>query len=95
MYGENEVAKVRFTAKDVDELREKIRPGDILRYPMRFWDAAAKSGFVEVFEPVQVIGRYPHLVEAVAGDGRHCTVTYVEMLLEPKIMQKKNRKRGR
>lgn len=92
-----EMRKVEFTTDDVDKLRKSIKIGDILRYPMMFKDLRGKNMLVERFEPVQVIGRHPHLVEAVAGDGRHCTITYVEMLLEPQITQrmKKDRKRGR
>ena len=89
--------EVKFTTEDVDKLRKEIGIGDILRYPMMFKDLRGKNMFVERFEPVQVIGVHPYLVEAVAGDGRHCTITYVEMLLDPQITQrmKKNRKRGR
>ena len=96
MHGE-EMKHVEFTTDDVDKLRKEIKAGDILRYPMMFKALKGKNLFVARFEPAQVIGKYPHLVEAVAGDGRHCTITYVEMLLDPQITQKmkKNRKRGR
>ena len=71
--------------KDVEELRDRICVGDILRYPRIVKDS--NGDLVERWEKVIVTGKYPHLV-TVTGPGPKYpirTITYLDILTDARF----------
>lgn len=80
----------RLEKSDLDDIRKRISVGDILYYP-RMKKLAGE--LIQVVEPMEVIAKYKSLVqvESLGEGGKRTTITYAEMLMDPRILDKKVR----
>lgn len=79
------------TLEMVSSLRDSIRIGDTLNYPRMVRDRNAAGALAERWRRVRVTGIYPNLI-TVKGRGPvypQQTITYVEILTDPRIMSRK------
>lgn len=72
--------------KDVEELRDRICVGDILRCPRMVKDS--NGDLIEKWGKVAVTEKYPHLVTVIGPGSKYPvrTITYLDILTDKRYM---------
>ena len=76
-----------YSVEDLEKVKENIKVGDILNYPLMQKDSRSVGVLVYRWGKVRVTGKYPHLV-TVTGASRKLpilSITYSEILTDPQI----------
>lgn len=81
---------------NIEWMRQQVEIGDTVSYPREVVDLNVPGLFFTRWEDMRIIGIYPFLVEVTCSGRtpkRH-TITYAEMLANPRILKKRSLERG-